>query len=156
MSGALYLALKLIPMVFLWYYNQNVRHRRPKDVPQHLVIHQFTSANSLTSNFSQIKSSNIIVPFPSTAGIAQSAQWLAYGLDNQGIVLRFQGWETFLQIVQTGSGTHPASLSMGTFPQAKAVGNWKQPFTPPTGRIKNAWIYTSTLPYAFMTRIGTT
>jgi len=74
MSGALYLALKLIPMVFLWYYNQNVRHRRPKDVPQHLVIHQFTSANSLTSNFSQIKSSNIIVPFPSTAGIAQSAQ----------------------------------------------------------------------------------
>jgi hypothetical protein len=50
-----------------------------------------------------------------------------YGLDNRGIKFESQyGQEfSFLHIVQTGSGVHPASYPMGTggsFPRGKAAG----------------------------------
>jgi hypothetical protein len=47
-----------------------------------------------------------------------------------------------LHVVQTGSGTHPASYPMG-------MGNSFH--SPPTSaEVKNTWIYTSTPPYVFM------
>jgi hypothetical protein len=58
-----------------------------------------------------------------------------------------------LHVVQIGSGTHPASYPMGTgvsFTGVKRLGR-EADYSPPTNaEVKKMWIYTSTLPYAFM------
>jgi hypothetical protein len=55
--------------------------------------------------------------------------------------------------LQTGSGVHPTSYTMGTgssFPGVKRP--WREAdHSPPTSaKVKKMWIYTSTPPYAFM------
>jgi hypothetical protein len=57
------------------------------------------------------------------------AQWLGYGLDDSGSVPgRGKEEISFLyHSVQTGSGSHPASYSLGTvgsFPENKVAGVW--------------------------------
>jgi hypothetical protein len=64
-----------------------------------------------------------------------------YGLDDRGVgVKSLKGQElSLLHSVQTGSGVHSTSYSVGTggsFPGGKAV--------------KKMWMYTSTPPYIFM------
>lgn len=51
------------------------------------------------------------------AGIPQSVQLLGYGLDNEGIKIRFPPRPRVSPIihrVQSGSGAHPTSCAMGT------------------------------------------
>jgi hypothetical protein len=53
---------------------------------------------------------------------------------------------SLLHRVQTGSGLHPASYSMGTggsFPGGKAAGAEADHSTPSSSEVKNAWCYTS-------------
>jgi hypothetical protein len=54
--------------------------------------------------------------------------------------------------VQTGSGAHPASYSMGTkasFPGGKSAGAWSWPLTSSSAEVENAWSYTSNPPIRF-------
>jgi hypothetical protein len=79
----------------------------------------------------------------------------AYELDGRGIGVRvpLRARFSLLHVVQTGSGAHPASYPMGTggdFPWGKWPGR-EADHSPPTSiEVKNAWIYTSTPPCAFM------
>jgi hypothetical protein len=55
--------------------------------------------------------------------------------------------------VQTGSGAHPASYSMGngsSFPGGKTAGSEADHSPPSSAEVKNAWIYTSTPQYIFI------
>jgi hypothetical protein len=59
--------------------------------------------------------------------------------------------KSFLHVVPTGSGAHPASYPKtigGYISGDKATGDHHTP--PTSAEVKNAWIYTSTPPYAFM------
>jgi hypothetical protein len=56
-------------------------------------------------------------------------------------------------VVHTGSVVHPTSYPMGTggsFPGVKRQGRETDHSPPVTAEVKKIWIYTSTLPYAFM------
>jgi hypothetical protein len=65
-----------------------------------------------------------------------------------------QGQEySFLHVVQTGSGAHPASYPMGTdgsFPGIKWSGLEADYSRPTSAEVKKIWIYTSIPPCAFM------
>jgi hypothetical protein len=67
------------------------------------------------------KEQEIIVSRDSVVGIETG-----YGLDDLGVGVRVPGQEfSFLHVVQTGSGAHPASYPMGTgdsLPGGKAAG----------------------------------
>jgi hypothetical protein len=57
-----------------------------------------------------------------------------YGLDYRGVGVRVPVRQEFslLHVVQTGSGVHPTSYTMGTkgtFPGGKAAGEWSWPAT---------------------------
>jgi hypothetical protein len=57
------------------------------------------------------------------------------------------------QVVQTGSGVHPTSYTMGTggsFPGVKRPERVADHSPPISAEVKKMWIYTSTPPYAFM------
>jgi hypothetical protein len=67
-----------------------------------------------------------------------------YGLDDRAIGVRSQaGAKDFSSnlCVQTGSGAHPASCTMGTggpFPGSKGVaGAWRWPLTPSSAEVVN-------------------
>jgi hypothetical protein len=69
-----------------------------------------------------------------------------YGLDVRAIGVRsLAGAKDFSSslFVQTGSGAHPASCTMGTgcpFPGGKsAVGEWRWPLTPSSAKVVNEW-----------------
>jgi hypothetical protein len=89
------------------------------------------------------------------AGVAQSVQRLATGWTTEGSEFESQYGQEFslLHVVQTGSGAHPASYSMGTggsFPGVKRQGREADHSPPTIVEVKKIWIYTSTPPYAFM------
>lgn len=46
-------------------------------------------------------------------------------------------------IVQTSSGRHPASYSVGYFPGAKAAGSWSLLLTQSSADVNNEWRYTT-------------
>jgi hypothetical protein len=55
--------------------------------------------------------------------------------------------------VQTSAGAHPTSHPVGievSFPEEKAVGCEANHSPPPSVEAKNAWSYTSTVPYVFV------
>jgi hypothetical protein len=85
----------------------------------------------------------------SSVGIAPD-----YGLDDRGgRSSSSSGVKNFLHVVQTGSGSHPASYLMGTgrFSRgAKRPGRETDNSPPTSAEVKKMWIYTSTPPYAFM------
>jgi hypothetical protein len=57
------------------------------------------------------------------------------------------------QVLQTGSGAHPISYSMGnrgSFPGNETAGGWSSPLISNWCRGKKTWVYTSTPPYVFM------
>jgi hypothetical protein len=61
--------------------------------------------------------------------------------------------KNFLHVFQTGCGAHPVSYSMGiggSFPGVKRQGLEADHSPPTSAEVKKIWIYTSTLPYAFM------
>jgi hypothetical protein len=69
------------------------------------------------------------------------------------IIMLFTGRvESFLHVVQTSSGAHPASYPMvtgGSFSGGKAVS--EADHSPPTSaEVKKTWLYTSTPPNIFM------
>jgi hypothetical protein len=84
------------------------------------------------------------------------------GIDNRGIVIRFPSRARdfrLLQIAENGSGTHPASFSMGTggaSPRLKRPVREAEHSTASSANIKNEWSYTSTLPYALLAYIEKT
>jgi hypothetical protein len=60
---------------------------------------------------------------------------------------------SLLHVVQTGSGVHPTSYTMGTmssFPGVKRPGPEVDHSPPTSAEVKKMWIYTSTPPYVFM------
>jgi hypothetical protein len=60
---------------------------------------------------------------------------------------------SLLQVVQTGSGVHPTSYTMGTggsFLGVKRPGSDAHHSPPTSAEVRNMWFYTSTPPYAFM------
>jgi len=60
---------------------------------------------------------------------------------------------SFRHRVQTVSGAHPASYPMGaggSFPGVKRPGSEDDHLSPTSGELKNAWSYTSILPYVFI------
>jgi len=80
---------------------------------------------------------------------AQSVQWLEYGRDSGGSILGRGRDLSLRHRVQTGSGAHPASYTMGTVvltPEIKRQGRKATDSPPPTAKIKNAWRYTYTAP----------
>jgi hypothetical protein len=86
----------------------------------------------------------------SVVGIA-----IGYGLDDRWVGVRVPVGSTIFSppIVQTGSGAHPASYTMGTggsFPGIKRPGREVDHSTPTSAEVKKMWIYTSTPPYVFM------
>jgi hypothetical protein len=69
----------------------------------------------------------------------------------------FKSWYdhefSLLHVVQTGSGVHPTSYTIGTrgsFPEVKWPGREADHSPPTSGEVKKMWIYTSTPPYTFM------
>jgi hypothetical protein len=54
---------------------------------------------------------------------------IRYGLDGPDIESQ---WGEIFRFIQTGSGSHPASFTMGTvsFPGGKSTGTWRLPRTP--------------------------
>jgi hypothetical protein len=60
---------------------------------------------------------------------------------------------SFLYVVQTGSGAHPAFYPMGTggtFPGVKRPGREADHSPQTSGDVKKTLIYTATPPYVFM------
>jgi hypothetical protein len=56
-------------------------------------------------------------------------------------------------VVQTGSGVHPTSYTMGaggSFPGVKRPGREADHSPPTSAEVKKIWIYTPTPPYVFM------
>jgi hypothetical protein len=91
-----------------------------------------------------------VVSYGSTVGIAT-----AYGLDDQGVRVRVPVVSEYslLHIIQTSSGAHPVSYSMGTggfFPRGKAAGHEAHHSPPTSAEIKKMWNYTFIPPYTFM------
>jgi hypothetical protein len=78
-----------------------------------------------------------------------------YGLSDRGVEVRVPvGSRIFTSpIVQTGSGVHPTSCTMGnggSFPGVKRPGLEADHSPPASAEVKKMWIYTSTPPYVFM------
>jgi hypothetical protein len=60
---------------------------------------------------------------------------------------------SLLDVVQTGSGAHPASYTIGTdalFPGVKRPRREADHSPPVSAEVKNTWVYTSIPPYDFM------
>jgi hypothetical protein len=93
---------------------------------------------------------NILVNRDSVVGIVT-----AYGLDDGGAGVRVPvGSRIFTSpIVQTGSGVHPISYTMGSGGSSTGV-KWlgrEADHSPPTSaEVKKMWIYTFTHPCVFM------
>jgi hypothetical protein len=78
-----------------------------------------------------------------------------YGLDDKGIGVRVPLGQEFslLHVVQTDTGAHPVSCRMGNgalSPGVKRQGSEFDQSSPTGAEVKKMWIYTSTVPYAFM------
>ena len=76
---------------------------------------------------------------------------------NPGLILGRGNKFILLQFVQTGSGAHPASYSMGTgggalFPGVKRLGCEADRSFQYSTKVKNEWRYSSTPPHASMGR----
>jgi hypothetical protein len=74
-------------------------------------------------------------------------------LTNKSVFLFNDTTYCHLHVVQTGSGAHSASYSMGTVGSSLGVKRQghKADHSPPTSaEVMKMWIYTSTFPYAFM------
>jgi hypothetical protein len=89
----------------------------------------------------------------SGSGVAQSIQWLDYGLYDRGSIAGTGKGNFLHHRVQTGSEAHAFSYPVGTGgssarlkqSERKAVQS-----SPPSADVKKEWSYTSTPPYAFM------
>jgi len=86
---------------------------------------------------------------------SKSIYWLGYGLYNQGIMVWFPLGQDifFLQNVQIGSGSNPASYSMCSrrfLPRIKRLDLEADHSPPSNTKFKNEWRYTSTSTHAFM------
>jgi hypothetical protein len=70
------------------------------------------------------------------------------GLDGPGIEKKIPVGARFIAHVQTGSGAHPASCTMGTgsFRGVKRPGRGSDHSPPPSAEVENEWSYTSTSP----------
>jgi hypothetical protein len=78
-----------------------------------------------------------------------------YGLDDRGIGVRAMvgARNVFLHVVQTSPGAHPASYIIDTGALSLVVKRRRREadHSPPTSaEVKETWVYTCTLPYAFM------
>jgi hypothetical protein len=76
-------------------------------------------------------------------------------LDDRGVGVRvLAGSRIFTSpFVQTGSGAHPTSYTVGTgcsFPGVKRPGHEADPSPRTSAEVKKIWIFTSTPPYVFM------
>jgi hypothetical protein len=90
------------------------------------------------------------------AGTAQSVKRLATGwtTERSNFESRYGQEFLLLRVVQTGSGVHPTSYTMGTggsFPGVKRPGHEAHHSPATTAKVKKMWIYVATSPYAFMT-----
>jgi hypothetical protein len=77
--------------------------------------------------------------------------WTIEGLEFES---RYAQEFSLLYVVQTGSGTHPASYPMGKGALSlgiKRQGREADHSPPASAEVKKMWIYTSTPSYAFMT-----
>jgi hypothetical protein len=80
----------------------------------------------------------------------------SYGLDGREIGVRVPVRTRFspFYTLQTGSGVHPASYTMGTAvfsPGVKQLGREADHSSPTSDEVKNTWMYTSNPLYVFMT-----
>jgi hypothetical protein len=64
-----------------------------------------------------------------------------YGLDTEGAGVQ-------VHVIQTGSGTHPATYQWA--PGVKWLGREADHSPPTSAEVKNMWIYAFTPPYIFM------
>jgi hypothetical protein len=91
------------------------------------------------------------------SGIAQLAQWLDYGMKIKELGFDFRQGKNFslLHSVQTGSGVHKASCSMGTVGSFLWGNRPKREdghSPPPSADVKNIRNYTSTPPVTVAAR----
>jgi hypothetical protein len=73
--------------------------------------------------------------------------------ESLGFESRYGQKFSLLHVVQTGSGVHPTSYTMGTggsFPGVKLPEREADHSPPTSAGVKKIWIYTSTPPSAFM------
>jgi hypothetical protein len=82
-------------------------------------------------------------------GIFQSAKWQAIGWITQVQSLAWSGISLHY-CIQTGSGAHPASDSMGIGCCDKVAGEWTDHSPPSSAKDENAWSFTSNPPYIIM------
>jgi hypothetical protein len=78
-----------------------------------------------------------------------------YALDDleAGVRVPVGSKSSLLNVVQTGSGVHRTSYTVGTggsFPGVKRPVREADHSPPTSAEVKKMWIYTSTPPYAFM------
>jgi hypothetical protein len=79
-----------------------------------------------------------------------------YGLDDRGVGVRIPVGQEFslLHVVQTVSGTHPASYAMGTgvsfLRGVKRQARESDHSPPASAEVKKMWIYTYTPQYVLM------
>jgi hypothetical protein len=78
-----------------------------------------------------------------------------YGLDDRGVGVRVPVGSQFslLHVVQTGSGAHLSSYTIGNgahSPGVKRPGSEAHHSPPTSAEVKKMWIYTATPSYAFM------
>jgi hypothetical protein len=95
-----------------------------------------------------------LVQLHAEAGSRDSAVGIAtgYGLDDWEVGVRVPVG-SLLHVVQTGSGVHPTTYTMGTggsFPGVKRPGREADHSPPTSAEVKKMWIYTSIPPYALM------
>jgi hypothetical protein len=78
-----------------------------------------------------------------------------YGLHDREVGIRVPVGSRFFTspIVQTGSGVHPASYTLGIrgpLPEVKRPGCEADHSPPTSAKVKKMWIYTSIPPYVFI------
>jgi hypothetical protein len=89
----------------------------------------------------------LVICYP---GLSPATDWATEGSDFES---RKVEEFSILQIVQTGSGAHPASSPMGTeghFPGVKRPGREAGHSSPASAEATKMWSYISTPPYVFM------
>jgi hypothetical protein len=105
----------------------------------------------VTLNAADIPSQQILAPNSTCSlGIVTGCEF-----EDGGVGVRVTVGQEFslLHVVQTGSGVHPTSYTMGTGALSSGVkrsGREDDQSSPTIAEVRKKWIYTATSPYAFM------
>ena len=119
------------------------------------VLHKKYNSTCLKKKYHTRNWWNEMLSIPSAAVIAQLLQWLSYGLDFWGIVVRIPAITRHLLLLWSIQNSSEAPLNFLLDTGGKLVGAYSWPLTPAHNQVNNGRIYNSTSPYAVMMSAGT-